>query len=260
MDLDVVFLGTAGSMPTAQRAPSALLVRRGGERILVDCGEGTQRQLLRSTVGLVELREVLITHYHADHAARAPPARRQFGAQIAIARDAAGEIESGDEAATGLQAARQEAEKAFNKYRIDEDAAAKTEVEQFLAEIDADDDVAHTPLLAPTLQGLTALLDGADERDARFERVLCCHAERARSRAGEPLGVVGDRSEEVADLELELVEAKPKREESDCSVVVLQPGWIDELLHCGCGGRHLHSLTSVPDSRHPGATSQIRQP
>ncbi|MEX0674075.1 MAG: ribonuclease Z [Gaiellaceae bacterium] len=67
MDLDVVFLGTAGSMPTAQRAPSSLLVRRGGERILVDCGEGTQRQLLRSAVGLIELREVFITHYHADH-------------------------------------------------------------------------------------------------------------------------------------------------------------------------------------------------
>jgi ribonuclease Z len=67
MDLDVVFLGTAGSMPTSQRAPSALLVRRGGERILVDCGEGTQRQLLRSSVGLIELREVFITHYHADH-------------------------------------------------------------------------------------------------------------------------------------------------------------------------------------------------
>jgi ribonuclease Z len=67
VDLDVVFLGTAGSMPTAQRAPSSLLVRRGGERLLVDCGEGTQRQLLRSSVGLVELREIFLTHYHADH-------------------------------------------------------------------------------------------------------------------------------------------------------------------------------------------------
>jgi ribonuclease Z len=67
VDLDLVFLGTAGSMPTAQRAPSALLVRRGGERLLVDCGEGTQRQLLRSDVGLVELREIFLTHYHADH-------------------------------------------------------------------------------------------------------------------------------------------------------------------------------------------------
>src|SRR6266566_2575607 len=67
MDLDLVFLGTAGSSPTAQRAPTALLVRRGGERLLFDCGEGTQRQMLRSSVGLVDLHEVFLTHYHADH-------------------------------------------------------------------------------------------------------------------------------------------------------------------------------------------------
>ena len=67
MDLDVVFLGTAGSMPTARRGPSATLVRRGGERLLFDCGEGTQRQLLRSDVGLVDLLEIYFTHFHADH-------------------------------------------------------------------------------------------------------------------------------------------------------------------------------------------------
>jgi ribonuclease Z len=67
VDLDLVFLGTSGSMPTAQRAPAALLLRRGGERMLFDCAEGTQRQLLRSNVGLLELREVFLTHYHADH-------------------------------------------------------------------------------------------------------------------------------------------------------------------------------------------------
>jgi ribonuclease Z len=67
VDLDIVFVGTSGSMPTAQRAPSATLVRRGGERLLFDCAEGTQRQLLRSAVGLVELRDVFLTHYHADH-------------------------------------------------------------------------------------------------------------------------------------------------------------------------------------------------
>ncbi len=54
-------------MPTAQRAPTALLLRRGGERLLFDCAEGTQRQLLRSNVGLIELREIFLTHYHADH-------------------------------------------------------------------------------------------------------------------------------------------------------------------------------------------------
>ncbi len=67
MDLDIVFLGTAGSMPSAQRAASATLVRRGGDRLLIDCAEGTQRQLLRSDGGLVELPEVFLTHLHADH-------------------------------------------------------------------------------------------------------------------------------------------------------------------------------------------------
>jgi ribonuclease Z len=67
VDLDVVFLGTSGSAPTAQRATSATLVRRGGDRLLVDCGEGTQRQLLRSDVGLIDLEDVFLTHFHADH-------------------------------------------------------------------------------------------------------------------------------------------------------------------------------------------------
>jgi ribonuclease Z len=67
MDLDVVFLGTSGSAPTARRATAALMVRRGGERLLFDCGEGTQRQLLRSSIGLVDLTEIFLTHFHADH-------------------------------------------------------------------------------------------------------------------------------------------------------------------------------------------------
>jgi ribonuclease Z len=67
VDLDLVFLGTSGSVPTAQRATSALLLRRGGDRLLFDCGEGTQRQLLRSSVGLIELHEVFVSHFHADH-------------------------------------------------------------------------------------------------------------------------------------------------------------------------------------------------
>jgi ribonuclease Z len=67
VDLDVVFLGTSGSAPTAQRGLSATLIRRGGERLLFDCGEGTQRQLLRSQIGLVDLHEIFVTHYHADH-------------------------------------------------------------------------------------------------------------------------------------------------------------------------------------------------
>jgi ribonuclease Z len=66
MDLSVFFAGTAGSVPTARRGLPALLVRRGGERWLFDCGEGTQRQLIR-TVGLPDVECVFLTHLHADH-------------------------------------------------------------------------------------------------------------------------------------------------------------------------------------------------
>ena len=78
MDLSVLFLGTSGSMPTVQRAPSSLLVRRGGDRFLFDCGEGTQRQLLRS-VGLPDLEHVFLTHFHADHFLGLPGMMKTFG-------------------------------------------------------------------------------------------------------------------------------------------------------------------------------------
>ena len=78
MDLDLLFLGTAGSAPTASRGTSATLVRRGGERLLVDCGEGTQRQLLRSDAGLSDLEDVLLTHLHADHVLGLPGMLKTF--------------------------------------------------------------------------------------------------------------------------------------------------------------------------------------
>jgi len=67
VDLSITFLGTSASVPTAARGTSATLVARGGSRWLVDCGEGTQRQLLRSGLGLVDLDMVLLTHMHGDH-------------------------------------------------------------------------------------------------------------------------------------------------------------------------------------------------
>ena len=77
MDLDVLFVGTAASVPSARRGLPATLVRRGGDRLLFDCGEGTQRQLVRST-GLVELEEVFITHFHADHVLGLPGMLKTF--------------------------------------------------------------------------------------------------------------------------------------------------------------------------------------
>src|SRR6201995_6152733 len=66
MDLSLLFAGTAGSVPTPRRGLPAVLLRAGGHRILFDCGEGTQQQLLRS-IGLPELDAIFITHYHLDH-------------------------------------------------------------------------------------------------------------------------------------------------------------------------------------------------
>lgn len=62
----MVFLGTGGSVPTARRATACVLARLGGERLLFDCGEGSQRQMQRST-GLVQVDEIYLTHFHADH-------------------------------------------------------------------------------------------------------------------------------------------------------------------------------------------------
>jgi ribonuclease Z len=78
VDLSVLFLGTAGAAPSAHRGAPGHLVRRGGDRILVDCGEGTQRQLLRSGVGLVDVDDVLITHCHADHVLGLPGMLKTF--------------------------------------------------------------------------------------------------------------------------------------------------------------------------------------
>lgn len=66
MDLSLLFAGTAGAVPTPRRGLPAILLRRGGDRLLFDCGEGTQRQLARS-VGLTDVDAVFLTHLHADH-------------------------------------------------------------------------------------------------------------------------------------------------------------------------------------------------
>jgi len=67
MPVEVVFLGTSGCIPTPERSSPALALRREGELLLFDCGEGTQRQLLRSGLGLPSRMRIFITHLHGDH-------------------------------------------------------------------------------------------------------------------------------------------------------------------------------------------------
>jgi ribonuclease Z len=64
---DLTFLGTSASVPSADRNHPSLLVEAGGHRIMVDCGEGTQRQLLQSGAGFRRLDRLLLTHGHFDH-------------------------------------------------------------------------------------------------------------------------------------------------------------------------------------------------
>jgi ribonuclease Z len=64
---NLTFLGTSASVPSAERNHPGLLVEAAGHRVLVDCGEGTQRQLLRSGAGFRRLDRLLLTHGHLDH-------------------------------------------------------------------------------------------------------------------------------------------------------------------------------------------------
>jgi ribonuclease BN (tRNA processing enzyme) len=64
--LSVTFLGTGASIPTIDRNVAGLAVQREGETILFDCGEGSQRQIMRYGVGF-SFKEIFFTHYHADH-------------------------------------------------------------------------------------------------------------------------------------------------------------------------------------------------
>lgn len=64
---EIVFLGTSASAPSIHRGLAAQIILAGEHRFLVDCGEGTQRQILRSGVGFKRLNHILLTHSHLDH-------------------------------------------------------------------------------------------------------------------------------------------------------------------------------------------------
>lgn len=65
--IEIVFLGTSASAPSVRRGLSAAMIMYKDRRFLVDCGEGTQRQLLKSGLGFKRLNTVLLTHGHLDH-------------------------------------------------------------------------------------------------------------------------------------------------------------------------------------------------
>ncbi|PIN77994.1 ribonuclease Z [Candidatus Woesearchaeota archaeon CG10_big_fil_rev_8_21_14_0_10_34_12] len=67
MDIPIIFLGTGQAIPTARRNHTAILIQYKDENILVDCGEGTQRQFRKADINPCNLTRLLITHWHGDH-------------------------------------------------------------------------------------------------------------------------------------------------------------------------------------------------
>ncbi len=67
MSLRVIFLGTGGSVPTQERSLPAILIQRGNEQLMFDCGEGVQRQMVKAKGGFHREMKIFITHMHGDH-------------------------------------------------------------------------------------------------------------------------------------------------------------------------------------------------
>ncbi len=65
--LELIFLGTGGSWPTVKRNVTSIAIKRAGEILLFDCGEGTQRQFQKSNLSYMQISNIFITHFHGDH-------------------------------------------------------------------------------------------------------------------------------------------------------------------------------------------------
>ncbi|MES2124324.1 MAG: ribonuclease Z [Gemmatimonadota bacterium] len=76
--IQVTFLGTSAALPTTERNVSSLMLQREGEYFLFDCGEGTQRQMMRYGTGFT-MEEIYFSHYHSDHTLGLPGLLRSLG-------------------------------------------------------------------------------------------------------------------------------------------------------------------------------------
>lgn len=65
--VELIFLGTGGSWPTVQRNVTSVALKRAGEILVFDCGEGTQRQIQKSSLSYMQISRIFISHFHGDH-------------------------------------------------------------------------------------------------------------------------------------------------------------------------------------------------
>ena len=67
VDMKIVFLGTSAAIPTEKRCLSSIVIKRGGELLIFDAGEGMQKNFLQAKLGLNKKMKIFITHMHIDH-------------------------------------------------------------------------------------------------------------------------------------------------------------------------------------------------
>ena len=78
--MKITFLGTSAMLPTKERNPSSIFIEYGKEGILIDCGEGTQRQMRIKGIKPTKISKLLITHFHGDHVLGIPGLMQSLGA------------------------------------------------------------------------------------------------------------------------------------------------------------------------------------